>query len=172
MTLLMHHSDATVDHRIASPRLALKRRGWLVAATGSALVCGFVVGHVADVLSRPDASDAALITLLRFMALLKATMAFGALALSCWRLGQSASPRIILSYAVATALMACGPGLIWSMGTVVYGALLFHAGLFPFVILALRDDATWPLPRVAPFAGRRSRREETSRSTTAEAVPR
>ncbi len=136
MTFLTRQTVAAANERGSSVGPVTARRGWLVAATGIALVGGFVVGHGT---AKPVTIDAALVTLLRFMALLKLTEVLGALALSCWRIGHPASLRLALSYAVAIVLMACGPGLIWSMETVVFGALVFHAGLFSFVFLAARD---------------------------------
>lgn len=32
-------------------------------------------------------------------------------------------------------------GLIWSLGTIVIGAVMFHVGVLAFLVLAWRDDA-------------------------------
>lgn len=172
MTFLMRQNCATPDVRRRMGSHVSVRRAWLVAAAGTALVAGFAAGHIADVASRPVAIDAGLITILRFMALVKLAMVLGAVALTIWRLGHSTSPRLAQSYVLATMLMACGPGLIWSTGTVVYGAISFHAGLFSYLVLACRDDGTPRVSRVAGPSRHRVRRGGLSAPSAAEATPR
>ncbi len=77
--------------------------------------------------------------LIRFMAIVKAAMALGAVALIYWRLSFPASPRMTLAYIAAAVLMAAAPGVIWHMAAIGKGAALFHGGLVLFLILALAD---------------------------------
>lgn len=119
------------------------RRAGLFLAVGFGLIAGYVVGHMADAASYRGTIDASLSLLLRFMAILKLAMVGAALALVWWRVGLFLSGRLATSYIVAVTLMACGPGLIWSTSTVVYGAVLFHGGLLVFASIALRDGGAW-----------------------------
>lgn len=97
-------------------------------------------------LGRPASTDVSgfedkLVLLLRFMAVMKALMVAGAVALTHWRLRAPVSERIALGYVAALGLMAAAPGLIWSLGHIAAGAALFHAGLFAFLVIAWREDA-------------------------------
>ncbi|WP_276156619.1 hypothetical protein [Rhodopseudomonas sp. BAL398] len=77
--------------------------------------------------------------LLRFMAVVKAVLALGALAAVIWRLGHPASAVIALSYAGSTVLMGAAPVLIWQMAHVAGGAALFHLGLLLLVVALFAD---------------------------------
>ena len=79
--------------------------------------------------------------LLRFMALLKASLALGAVAVVLWRFGVAASAPWLIAYLVSAAAMAAGPGLIWGMAHVGLGALLLHGGLLATLLLTWRDPA-------------------------------
>lgn len=113
-------------------------------------VAAALVGLLAAAL--PDAPEAArragpeLTRLLRMMALVKLGIAAGALALIVWRMRQPITTRYAVGYAACAALMAAAPGLIWGIGTVIAGALLFHAGLALLLVLGWRDDAAGLLP--------------------------
>ena len=107
-----------------------------VAVAGTA---GFVAG-------RATAGDASgmewqLAVLLRFMAAVKGLMVLGALGLTQWRVRAPASGALALAYGAALALMAAGPGLIWSLSHIAVGAAAFHAGLLLYLVLAWRDGA-------------------------------
>ena len=122
----------------------------LIATAILAVAAGLAIGH------QPAAhgaapTDADLARLLRFMALIKAALAVLAVGLVYWRLRHPASPRLATAYVGALALMAAGPGLIWSMTHIIAGAVLFHAGLLGFLALGWTDDAG-PLPRLLPAA--------------------
>jgi hypothetical protein len=119
------------------------RRASLVVTAGLMLAAGFAAGHMAAAAAKPVAADASLVLLLRFMAAVKLAILIALLALALWRVGLPQKPRLATSYSVALALMAAAPGLIWQMDTVVYGAVLFHAGLLAYAVLALRDDGVW-----------------------------
>ena len=146
------------DLSLAAPRGAASTRSrpailWpaiLVAMAGAAAIGGGVVGRLAAV--DPAAMEWQLALLLRFMAVVKGAMAAAALALALWRLRRPASDRLALGYAVAVAMMATAPGLIWSLGAIVPGAGAFHAGLILYLVLAWRDGAV-PLP-AARLSGR------------------
>ena len=139
MAFLSDHPASGVGAIQDSAQAAIPRRATLVVMTGAALVAGFVAGHLA---ARPDTMEPTLVLLLRFMAVLKLGLACGALGLAVWRLGYPASGRLVQGYGIATGLMAIGPGLIWFLGTVALGAVLFHAGLLAFLVLAFRDDGS------------------------------
>ncbi len=123
--------------RTLGQRIGRRRAAWGVACVSAA--AGFIA-------TSPTASDAAiyaagpdLAMLLRFMALVKAGFALGLVALSAWRLGFPASPRVAAAYLVACALMPAGAGLIWHLAHVITGAALFHAGLITVLALFWLD---------------------------------
>ena len=119
------------------PAAVRMRRIALVASALAAMVAGYAWGHVAS--SPTIETEAGLVLLLRFMAVMKLGMALAAVALTFWRVGQPVGPRAVVAYIVASALMLAGPGLIWSMATVAVGAVLFHVGLFGFLVCAFVD---------------------------------
>ena len=80
--------------------------------------------------------------LLRFMAVLKGAMAFGAAAALLWRLKAAVPPIRFAAYAGAASCMVAGPGLMWSMAHVGLGALLLHGGLVATLGLLWFDPAT------------------------------
>ena len=99
----------------------------------------------AFVASSPHAAagaDPALTRLLRAMAVIKAGMAAGVIAVITWRLGVAAKPLALGAYALVSAAMASGPVLIWGMTHLVLGALLLHAGLAAGALMLWRDPAT------------------------------
>ncbi len=99
----------------------------------------------AFVASSPHAAagaDPALTRLLRAMAVIKAGMAAGVVAVVFWRLGVAAKPLALGAYALVSAAMASGPILIWGMTHLVLGAFLLHAGLVAGAVMLWRDPAT------------------------------
>ena len=120
----------------------VRRRPSRTAILAGTLVAAFVAGAVLGRAHAADASgfEAPLVLLLRFMAACKATGVIGAAALVVWRLGRPLSTAAFAGYGGALALMAAAPGLIWSLGLIAPGALLFHAGLLTFLVLVARDD--------------------------------
>ena len=76
------------------------------------------------------------------MAIVKAALAAGAVALVWWRSAYPASRRAMLAYVAACLLMAAAPGLIWSMAHVILGAVLFHAGLALLLLVCWTDGAS------------------------------
>lgn len=119
--------------------------GWRRAALAAAVVSGAVWGlwdtSAADSAQAVAGAGADLARLLRFMAVIKAAMALGALAAIWWRLGLAASSVRLSVYLATAAAMGAGPGLIWAMAHVAWGALLLHGGLFAALILLWRDPA-------------------------------
>ncbi len=119
-----------------------RRRPSRAAILAGALVAAFVAGAVVGRAHAVDTSgfEGPLVLLLRFMAACKAAGVIGAAALVAWRLGRPLSTAAFAGYGVALVLMAAAPGLIWSLGLIAPGALVFHAGLLTFLVLAARDD--------------------------------
>ncbi len=118
---------------------AVPWRAALAAAVILATVAAFAAGRDAASAWAVQASGPELTQLLRFMAVVKLGMALGASGLAWWRLGNPLSAGLALSYLAACALMAAAPGLIWSMGHVVLGAVLFHAGFALLLLLGWAD---------------------------------
>jgi len=116
------------------------RLGFLLVVC-AAIAAGFVTTG-ADATAAAIARDGADLTrLMRFMAGLKAMIAVGATAAVFWRMGTAITPPWFGAYALTTAAMAAGPGLIWGMAHVGVGALLLHGGLFATILLLWRDPA-------------------------------
>ena len=116
------------------------------ARAGLALVVLIAgLATAAFVASSPHAAggaDPALTRLLRAMAVIKAGMAAGVIAVVFWRLGVGVKPIVLGAYSVVSAAMASGPILIWGMTHLVLGAVLLHAGLVAGAIMLWRDPAT------------------------------
>ena len=108
--------------------------GTLVVAAFAGVALGGA--HAADA----SGFEGTLVLLLRFMAICKAAGVLGAASLVVWRLGRPLGSAAFAGYVVALALMAAAPGMIWGLGLIAPGALVFHAGLLTFLVLAARDD--------------------------------
>lgn len=126
--------------RASAPRLARRvdRVLLLYAATAGAAALGLTLAARG---AAPEGIERPLVLLLRFMAVVKAAMALGALALTHWRVRRPISPAIASGYVGAIAAMLVATGVIWSLRHVGFGAVLFHVGLFAFLGLAWKDDA-------------------------------
>ena len=122
----------------------------LVGAAGVMGVLGFMGGG-------DGGAGSDLMLLMRFMAGLKAAMAVGAVALVFWRMGAPMGRGTIAAYIIATAVMAAGPGLIWNMQDVAYGAMAVHGGLSAIMLIAWRDRQGWNGVLGAAVARRRMR---------------
>jgi hypothetical protein len=109
----------------------------LVAVAGAALAAGLAFNSGSEHAVAQAGPD--LTRLLRAMAAMKAMMAVGAIAVVLWRLQSPVLAGRFSLYAAATAGMAAGPGLIWTMAHVASGAFLLHAGLIASVLLLWRD---------------------------------
>ncbi len=118
------------------------RRPGHTVILASTLVAAAFAGAALGRTHATDASgfEASLVMLLRFMAVCKAAGVLGAAALVVWRLGRPLGATAFAGYVVTLALMAAAPGMIWSLSLIAPGALVFHAGLLTFLVLAARDD--------------------------------
>ena len=131
-----------------------RHRFALAAAALGGLAAAGIWSHGAIVATPPG--EPALIMLLRFMAVLKALCAVGAVALAAWRLRRPTPGTLAFGYLAAVALMAASPLLIWDIADLVAGAMLFHAGLLLFAGLAWADGRSWkglPARRLARAPG-------------------
>ena len=122
----------------------------LVGAAGVAGVLGFMGGD-------DGGAGSDLVLLMRFMAGVKAAMALGAVALVAWRMGAPMGRGTVAAYVSAAAVMAVGPGLIWNMQDVAYGAMAVHGGLSAIMLIAWRDRQGWNGVLGAAVARRRMR---------------
>ena len=130
--------------RVNGGRLAL------VGAVAAAGVLGFLGGD-------DGGAGADLLVLMRFMAVVKAAMALGAVALVWWRTGAPLGPGTAAAYVAAAAVMAVGPGLIWDMRHIALGAAAVHGGLSALLVVGWMDRAGWNGVLGAAVARRRLR---------------
>ena len=134
------------------------------------IVCAAVAAGAltVDATARAAAVRAAggdLTRLMRFMAAIKGVLALAALAGIVWRLGAPVSAARLLAYAAASAAMAAGPLLIWTMAHVGLGALLLHGGLLAAGLLLWHDPAVADrLAGMLPSRGVRPDRAPAHRS--------
>ncbi len=91
----------------------------------------------------PSATDPALLTLLRFMAVMKGGLALGAAwaLMGRWRRPMQNPARG--AYLIGLAALIAGPPPIWAGTHVLAGAVLVHAGLALLAVTAWRDRAAW-----------------------------
>ena len=120
----------------------LARRAALLAIVGLAAIAGFAATGRDQTAAAIAVTGADFARLMRFMTVVKLLFAATATAGLLWRLGSPASWPRFTSYAIAAALMAAGPELIWGMVHLRLGALLLHGGLAALVVLLWRDPAT------------------------------
>ena len=117
-------------------------RGVLALSVVLAVAVAFVAAQDATSARAVESAGPELTRLLRFMAVVKAVLAAGAIGLVWWRSAHPATRRAMLGYVAACFLMAVAPGLIWSMGHVAMGAILFHAGLALLLLVCWTDNAS------------------------------
>ena len=122
--------------RSMSPTVA---RSVLIIVLVAAGAAGFAADYGTAAAHAAASADPGLTRVLRAMAVMKSAIAAGAAAAVFWRLGGAISATRLCAYAVASAAMAAGPGLVWTMVNVATGALLLHAGLAATAILLWRD---------------------------------
>ncbi len=121
-----------------SPAVA---RAVLCMVIAVAMAAGFVATSPAASALAMQHDGAALTRLMRFMALIKAGMAMLTAGAVFWRLALPATALRLAAYITSAAAMSAGPGLIWGMVHVGWGALLLHGGLLAAVLLLWRDPA-------------------------------
>lgn len=133
MTDLSHHA------LFAAP---IREIGWPwplpYACVFVAGATGLLAGHAMG--GNAGAFESTLLLLLRFMAAMKFLAVLGAAGAVHWRLMAPIEGRLGAAYGAALLVMAVAPGLIWSLGGIALGALLFHVGLLTFLYLAWKDD--------------------------------
>lgn len=134
-----------LSHQAYAPRAATERassrRPWPLLP----YVCVFVAGAAGLCAGRAMGGDAAafedkLLLLLRFMAVMKLVGVLAAAGLTHWRLTSPIAWGRAAGYLGALGTMAAATGLIWSLGAIAIGAVMFHVGLLVFLALAWKDD--------------------------------
>ena len=91
---------------------------------------------------RPEqylAADPELARLLRAMALIKAALVLGAVAILLWRFGYSLAPRLAAVYLLGVWAMAGASMMVWQLSALVLSAMLFHTGGVAVLIAAWHD---------------------------------
>jgi hypothetical protein len=108
----------------------------LLTACLLSVLAAYWVGEPARVVQ----VDPGLAPLLRGMALIKAAIALGAVALLLWRFGWPVGKPAALAYVVSAALMAGATMLIWQLTFIPLAAALFHIGALAMLLVGWRDD--------------------------------
>jgi len=124
----------------AGRSLSANRRLLFLAVIVLVGLTSFAIGFLVDqarVMTKANESE--LVLLVRMMAMIKLGMVAGAAWLLDWRLQWACGPQLALGYALAVALMASAPGLIWFMTAALVASVLFHAGLLLALLLGWRD---------------------------------
>lgn len=132
-------------------------RSLLALIIAAALAGGFVVTPAEVARHAVGGAGADLARLLRAMAAIKLLMAAAVAAAILWRLGTTITPARFTAYALASAAMAAGPGLIWDMAYIRTGAVLLHGGLLASAVVLWRDPTIGERLAVI-VAARRARR--------------
>jgi len=128
---------------LIKPKLnSIGLRSVLLGTIIAVAVTGFLTGSQLAASTRAPVENE-LLTLLRFMAVVKLCAALTGGALAYWRFGSQVNSGFAAALIAATALMAAAPGLIWAGVFVGLAALLFYMGLFTFLGLALKDTTSW-----------------------------
>ena len=112
------------------------------AVMRNALVVGSVVAAVVTWLATSGAGQATepeLAMLLRGMAAIKGLLAVSAAGVVWWRLGQPASARAAVAYIACTWALFAATVLIWQLALISAAAVLFHAGGFVGLVVAMRE---------------------------------
>jgi|GEM_PF-1343706 len=129
---LLHRSPTT---RIASRSTRLSRSSLIVVCVAAMAIAAHV-GAPSTLLH----DDPELAHLLRGMALIKATIALAAVALSWWRFRRP-TPRVAAAiYIVAAGLMVGATISIWQLSSLLLAAVVFHLGLFALLVVAWLGD--------------------------------
>jgi len=117
------------------------RIGLVATAVASAALAWFVTRHQA--MANPDVE---LMHVLQFMTLAKVLIGAVALWLVSVRFGYPIAPRLGFGYIAGAAIMASGPGAMWTTAHIILGSLLFYAGLGALVLIGWTDGgAGWHL---------------------------
>ena len=120
----------------ASLRLLL-----LAAAAASAGLAWFITRNEIGV-----NTDVELTRVLQFMTLTKGLLGAGALWLVSLRFRYPIAPRPAFGYIAGAAIMASGPGAMWSTAHIILGSLLFYGGVAMLVALGwIEGRGAWKL---------------------------
>jgi hypothetical protein len=138
MTTLASPAQSTTA-RTSTALSPATSRAALLLITAASVALGLLTTSPEAAAQATTLAGADLTHLLRAMAVLKVAMAVAMAAAVFWRFGAPITLPWWAAYAITTAAMAAGPGLIWDMAYVRTGAFLLHAGLFAAVILLWRD---------------------------------
>jgi hypothetical protein len=83
--------------------------------------------------------DAELTRVLQFMTLAKGLIGAGALWLLSMRFRYPIATCLAFGYIAGGAIMAAGPGAMWTTAHIILGSLLFYAGLATMAVLGSID---------------------------------
>jgi hypothetical protein len=84
-------------------------------------------------------TDAELTRVLQFMTLTKGLIGAGALWMVSLRFRHPIALRRAFGYIAGAAIMASGPGAMWSTAHIILGSLLFYGGVAVLVALGWID---------------------------------
>jgi hypothetical protein len=112
--------------------------GLRCALLGGAILAVAVAATFGDPAAHLRA-DPDLSRLLRGMAVIKAALALGALAVLYWRLARPIQPATAMAYVVGAWLMAAASMIVWRLSFIGLGALAFHSGELTLLIVAWRE---------------------------------
>ena len=107
----------------------------------AALLLGLSAGSA--LAGAADGTEPTLLTLLRFMAIVKGALALAAGAALTWRSFRPIPGGARIAYLLFLTILAAGPVPIWAGAQVWAGALLVHSGLIGLAVTAWRDRAGW-----------------------------
>ena len=142
MTTALYTPAANAATGLARPARRLSRRlaqALLLSVALAAGAAGFLVTDAGAAAKAAANAGEDLTRLLRAMAAIKTAMALAVVGAVVWRLSTPVSAARLTLYALACASMAAGPGLIWSMVYLGWGAILLHAGLAAGALMLWRD---------------------------------
>jgi hypothetical protein len=131
------------ERRSSRPSSSALIRVLLLSVCLLAVLAAYWVGEPARVVR----ADPALAQLMRGMALIKAVIALGAVALLLWRFCWPVGKPAALAYVVSAALMAGATMLIWQLTFIPLAASLFHIGALAMLLVGWRDDGLMWLVR-------------------------
>jgi hypothetical protein len=127
----------------------------LVIGSIVAVVTAFLIGSGRT----PDhvAADPGLTTVIRFMVLIKASVALGVALLVERRLRYPLSRPMVTAMILATAMALAGPALMWHLVNFRLGIAMFYAGVTTLGALAWTDRSEIGALLAEAVAQRRSR---------------
>jgi hypothetical protein len=111
-------------------------RGALLLTCAAAVTVAAWVGDAGPY----QRADPSLARLLQGMALIKAAIALGAVALLLWRFGWPVGKPAALAYGMAAALMAGATMLIWQLSFIPLAAAFFHIGALVMLLVGWQDE--------------------------------